>query len=133
MRPWQNPCPPIQKTEDLLIKYPSDDENNGIFSASWRGPSAVEDQYTLMSCSILLKYLTDFSVSPMQREFVEINDPYASKVNFTGNYSILIYCKLLNELITDFFYYARLSIVYVRILYPVYILSSKTYRKQNYL
>lgn len=70
----------MEKTENLVIKYPSDDESNGIFSAAWRGPSAVKDQYTLMSCSILLKYLTDFAVSPLEREFVEVEDPYASKV-----------------------------------------------------
>ncbi|KAI4464378.1 presequence protease [Holotrichia oblita] len=82
-RPWQNPCPPVEKSENIIIKYPSDDESNGIFSVSWRGPSAVKDQYTLMSCSILLKYLTDFTVSPLQKEFVEINDPYASKVVYS--------------------------------------------------
>ncbi|KRT80126.1 Peptidase [Oryctes borbonicus] len=82
-RPWQNPCPPVESSENVIIKYPSDDEKNGIFSAAWRGPSAVNDQYTLMSCSILLKYLTAFAVSPLQREFVEVNDPYASKVVYS--------------------------------------------------
>jgi Zn-dependent M16 (insulinase) family peptidase len=32
------------------------------------------------ACLILLRYLTDTSVSPLQKEFVETDDPYASKV-----------------------------------------------------
>ncbi|CAH0557668.1 unnamed protein product [Brassicogethes aeneus] len=79
-RPWQNPVPPIPESKDLVIKYPSDEENNGLFSMAWRGPSAVKDIYHLTASSLFLKYLTEFSVSPLPKEFVEIPDPYASKV-----------------------------------------------------
>lgn len=72
--------PPLPNSKDLVIKYPSDDENNGIFTAAWRGPSSVTDVYTVTTSYILLKYLTQTSVSPLQKEFVEISDPYASKV-----------------------------------------------------
>lgn len=34
---------------------------------------------------MLLRYLSDTSVSPLQREFVEIPDPYASMVSFNIN------------------------------------------------
>lgn len=64
-----------------MVHYPSDDESNGMVSVSWRGPSAVKDVYNLTACTILLKYLTDFSVAPLQKEFVEIEDPYASEVS----------------------------------------------------
>lgn len=73
--------PPLPASKDLVIKYPSDDESNGIFTAAWRGPSSVKDVYTLATSFTLLKYLTETSVSPLQKEFVEIPDPYASKVS----------------------------------------------------
>lgn len=67
----------------MEVYFPCDDEDNGLINVGWRGPSAVTELYDLTGCSILLKYLTDNSVSPLQREFVEINDPYASKVNYS--------------------------------------------------
>lgn len=47
---------------------------------AWRGPSAVNQVYDLLGCVVLLKYLTDTSISPLQKEFVEKSDPYASNV-----------------------------------------------------
>lgn len=80
-RPWQSPVPPLEKSSDLEIKYPADDESNGIFCVAWRGASAVRDQYTVTATALILKYLSDFSVSPLQKELVEIEDPYASEVS----------------------------------------------------
>lgn len=80
-RPWQNSCPPVEKSDDIIVKYPSDDESNGMVSVSWRGPSAVTELYSLSACTILLKYLTDFSVAPLQKQFIEIEDPFASSVS----------------------------------------------------
>lgn len=79
-RPWQSPVPPFTKSEDLIVKYPSDDESNGMAGTAWRGPSAVTEVYSFTACLVLLKYLTDTSVAPLQKEFVEIEDPYASSV-----------------------------------------------------
>lgn len=79
-RPWQSPVPPLLASVEKTVKYPSDDESNGLVNVAWRGPSAVSELYELNACSMLLKYMTDTSVSPLQREFVEIEDPYASDV-----------------------------------------------------
>lgn len=74
--------PPITEgSKDLVIKYPTDEESNGLFVMAWRGASCVKDLYTLTATMLLLKYLTEFSVSPLPTEFVEIEDPYASKVS----------------------------------------------------
>lgn len=81
VRPWQDPVPPLESCLDQEVCYPCDEENNGIVNIAWRGPSAVTEQYLINAVAIILKYLTDFSVSPLQKEFVEIPDPYASKVN----------------------------------------------------
>ncbi|XP_017774305.1 PREDICTED: uncharacterized protein C05D11.1-like [Nicrophorus vespilloides] len=97
-RPWETPVPPLESSKDLKVKYPSDDESNGLFGVAWRGPSAVKNQYGLNSTSILMKYLTDFAVSPLQKEFVEISDPYASKVvyNLCENSETCLYFLFQN-------------------------------------
>lgn len=80
-RPWQNPVPPLtNESKELVIKYPTDEESNGLFSMAWRGASSVKDLYTVTATNLLLKYLTEYSVSPLPKEFVEIEEPYASKI-----------------------------------------------------
>ncbi|KAG8279577.1 hypothetical protein J6590_101739, partial [Homalodisca vitripennis] len=80
-RPWQDPVPPLTESSDIEIKFPCDEEDNGMVYVGWRGPSAVTDLYKLAACSVLMKYLTDTSVSPLPKEFVEVSDPYCSKTN----------------------------------------------------
>ena len=95
-RPWQSPVPRLTKTVDLDVYYPCDDEDNGIVDVAWQGPSAVHEIYDLLGCTLLLKYLTDTSVSPLQKELVEIDDPYASDVGYCCcEYSVsLLYLEL---------------------------------------
>ncbi|XP_065172046.1 uncharacterized protein C05D11.1-like, partial [Atheta coriaria] len=83
IRPWQKPVPPFKTAEDLVVKYPSDEENNGMFGVAWRGPPAVGDQYALSAVGILMKYLSDLSISSLQKEFIEIPEPYASRVSYS--------------------------------------------------
>lgn len=80
-RPWQTPVAPLTESQDIKILYPSDEEDCGLVYIGYRGPNCVSDYMKLTACSILMRYLTDTSVSPLQREFVEIDDPYASKVS----------------------------------------------------
>ncbi|XP_046995924.1 uncharacterized protein C05D11.1-like isoform X1 [Schistocerca americana] len=82
-RPWQSPVPPLTESLDLEVPYPCDEEDHGMVYIAWRGPSAVKELYRMCACSVMLKYLTDTSVSPLQKEFVEIDDPYASKVGYS--------------------------------------------------
>ncbi|XP_076234685.1 uncharacterized protein C05D11.1 [Calliopsis andreniformis] len=90
-RPWQSPVPPLTENVDLDVYYPCDDEDNGGVDVAWRGPSAVNEIYDLTGCTLLLKYLTDTSVSPLQKDFVDIDDPYASNVAYSCcEYSISI-------------------------------------------
>ncbi|XP_071452193.1 uncharacterized protein C05D11.1-like [Hetaerina americana] len=82
-RPWQSPVPPLEKSGDLLIEFPNDDEDNGMVYVAWRGPSAVKELYKMCACSIILKYLTDTAVSPLQKAFVETPDPFANRVGYS--------------------------------------------------
>ncbi|PNF33802.1 Uncharacterized protein C05D11.1 [Cryptotermes secundus] len=97
-RPWQSPVPPLQESVDLKVPYPCDEEDNGMVYIAWRGPSAVKELYRMDACLILLRYLTDTPVSPLQKEFVETDDPYASKVSccLTENSESMLYLMFEN-------------------------------------
>ncbi|KAK6619201.1 hypothetical protein RUM44_003583 [Polyplax serrata] len=82
-RPWQTPVPPFTTSVDTMVLYPADCEDNGMVYIGWRGPSAVNQFYEMSACSTLLRYLTDTSISWLQKDFVEIDDPYASSVSFS--------------------------------------------------
>lgn len=82
-RPWQSPIEPLQVSKDIKILYPSDEEDCGIVHVAYRGPLAKTEHKTLTACSILMRYLADNSVSPLQRDLVEVEDPYASNANYS--------------------------------------------------
>ena len=46
----------------------------------FRGP-ACSDRYSLSALSVMLHYLTDTSIAPLQRELVEIPDPFCSDIS----------------------------------------------------
>lgn len=80
------------------IYYPCNDEDNGLVYIGWRGPSAISNRGDLLACTLLLKYLTDTSASPLQQEFVELEDPFASDVRFSlsENSESLLYLMFEN-------------------------------------
>ena len=41
----------------------------------------LQDQYTLTACAVLLEYLCDTVVAPLQRDMVEIEHPYCNRVS----------------------------------------------------
>lgn len=101
-RPWETPVPPLTESKDIKIVFPSDEEDFGLVNIGWRGPNCSNENLTLTACSILLRYLSDTSVSPLQRDFVEIEDPFASRVgyNITENLESLIYFLFENVPLT---------------------------------
>lgn len=98
IRPWTTPVPPLAQSQNIRIAYPSDEEDAGLVIVAWRGPMCTVDNLKLTACAVLMRYLADTSVSPLQREFVEIADPYASQVSFTitENLESLLYFTLEN-------------------------------------
>lgn len=78
-RPWQSVVPPLESKAELRVAFPSDDTDSGSVSISWRGPN-VCDQRTFVALQILWEYLTDSPVAPLQRELVEIDEPFCSSV-----------------------------------------------------
>lgn len=64
----------------------------------WRGPNSANDILTLTACSTLIRYLSETSVSPLQREMVEINDAYASNISYNviENFESTLYFSFEN-------------------------------------
>ncbi|XP_055378206.1 uncharacterized protein C05D11.1-like [Condylostylus longicornis] len=91
-KPWQTPVAPLTESHDIKILYPSDEEDCGLVYIGYRGPNCIHEYKKLMACNVLLRYLSDTPVSPLQREFVEIDDPFASKVSHSllENYESLL-------------------------------------------
>ncbi|XP_037047629.1 uncharacterized protein C05D11.1-like [Bradysia coprophila] len=82
VRPWQTPVASFNESVNKKVEYPADEEDCGLLSIGWRGPKCTTENLKLTSCSVLMRYLSDTSVSPLQREFVEIPDPFASQISF---------------------------------------------------
>ena len=70
----------------------------------------------MSACSTLLRYLTDTSISWLQKEFVEIDDPFASTVSI-----LLFYCSIKNCVFDFDFTLFRLHFPYKRIQYQYFI------------
>ncbi|XP_011145031.2 uncharacterized protein C05D11.1 [Harpegnathos saltator] len=101
-RPWQTPVAPLVKSVNLDVCYPCDDEDNGMVYIAWRGPSGVNELYDCLGCTLFAKYLTDTSVSPLQKEFVERDSPYASNVDYIQyNFSISTLCFMFENVPKD--------------------------------
>lgn len=98
VKPWQTLVPPMTDTKTFKIVYPSDEEDFGLVLIGWRGPKCTTENLKLTACNLLLRYLSDTSVSPLQREFIEIPDPYASQIswNIVENSESLLYFSFDN-------------------------------------
>lgn len=97
-RPWQDPIDPLAQSTNKRIVYPSDSEDCGIVHVGWRGPRCTTENFELTACSVLLRYLSETSASPLQHEMVEIPDPFASSVayNIVENSESMLYFSFQN-------------------------------------
>ena len=74
---------------------------------SRRCECSVQEFYKMSAIMVLMEYLTDTAVAPLQRDFVEVPDPYCSKVwrRFLGHHTVMmstllqspLRCTLLNQ------------------------------------
>jgi len=78
-RPWATPAPPLAAPARSDIAFPSDDEATGIVRVAWL-TFPFSDLYRRAAMEVLLVYLTDTSVSELQRAFVECDPPLAGGV-----------------------------------------------------
>ena len=64
----------------------------------------MQEQSRLAAVMILLEYLTDTAVAPLQRQFVELSDPYCSNVRFFQSVISLSFIINKWEMITVYVY-----------------------------
>jgi len=82
----------------LEIQFPSEDESRGTISIAWRGPK-YEERREWVFLKLLWHYLTDSAASPLQKAFVECEDPLCAGVHpadeiFTEGYHQLWFTEV---------------------------------------
>ena len=66
-----------------IVEFMEEDESMGEISVAWLGPSPT-DYLAGTALHILSAYLTTSATAPLQKEFVEIPEPYASYIGFNA-------------------------------------------------
>ena len=84
-----------------VVLFPSDDESRGTISMAWRGPTYAE-KYEWCLLTLLWAYLTDSAASPLQKLFVECDDPLCAGLSpasevFTEGYHQLWFHETNDE------------------------------------
>ena len=82
----------------LVIQFPSEDESRGTISIGWRGPT-YESRDKWAALLLLWEYLTDSPASPLQKAFVECDEPLCADVSpaneiFTQGYHQLWFTEV---------------------------------------
>ncbi|KAJ2964301.1 hypothetical protein NQZ79_g838 [Umbelopsis isabellina] len=98
-RPWVEspPVPKLAKSIEEIVFFPDEDESMGEVMLSWNGPECHE-YLELKAIDILNTYLTDSPVSVLQKEFVEIEDPLCTDIDFhiTDQLRSVLTCNITN-------------------------------------
>ena len=79
-RPWQSPIDPLQSSHSSRVTFPTSEEDSGSVIIAWRGPTA-RNRYHMSALEVLMEYLTATPVAPLQRDLVEIEEPFCSNIN----------------------------------------------------
>ena len=66
-RPWQSSIPSLAQHHLKEVLFPTSEEEDGMVRMAWHGPNAT-DRYRFTAMEILMEYLTDTPVAPLQRE-----------------------------------------------------------------
>ncbi|KAI8341775.1 Metalloenzyme, LuxS/M16 peptidase-like protein [Chlamydoabsidia padenii] len=82
-RPWfkTGVFPNLAGNVEETVLFPDEDESMGSVLLAWNGPGCHE-YLQLKALEVLNVYLTDSPVSVLQKEFVEIEDPLCTDVDF---------------------------------------------------
>ncbi|GJJ78971.1 presequence protease [Entomortierella parvispora] len=94
-RPWVDSpqAPLMSETTKTIVTFPSEDEDMGEVAINWFG-APITDFLTFQALDIVETYLTDSAVSVLQKEMVEIEDPYCTSVEFYTSQRIRTEIKL---------------------------------------
>ncbi|KAJ6263411.1 hypothetical protein Dda_1974 [Drechslerella dactyloides] len=80
-RPWIDSTPPplLKKSSKHLVEFPEKDESTGSVLVGYLGPSC-NDYREMAALDVLGSYLTGSSVAVLEKQMVEIADPYTTGV-----------------------------------------------------
>ncbi|KAI8093910.1 Metalloenzyme, LuxS/M16 peptidase-like protein, partial [Halteromyces radiatus] len=82
-RPWfkSGIFPDLKANVEETVLFPDEDESMGSVLLAWTGPLCHE-YFQLKAIKVLNAYLTESPVSVLQKEFVEIEEPLCTDVEF---------------------------------------------------
>ena len=80
VRPWSTISPSFVESSVLKVSFPSDEESVGSVNIGFRGPR-VENTHEIEGLQVLFQYLTDTTLAPLHKTFVECDEPYCSSVS----------------------------------------------------
>ncbi|KAI9276163.1 Metalloenzyme, LuxS/M16 peptidase-like protein [Sporodiniella umbellata] len=82
-RPWisTGDFPNLKEHIEETVLFADEDESSGTLMIAWNGPLSNE-HFVQKELEVLNAYLTDSSVSVLQKEFVEIEEPLCTDVDF---------------------------------------------------
>lgn len=88
-RPWVESStaelpPTIHTDKRERVQFPERDESVGEVSVTWVGPRA-NDFLTGLALEVLGVYLTESAVSPLYQEFVEVEEPACTDIDFASS------------------------------------------------
>ena len=92
-RPFAKEIPPFVKTVKSTVEFPCGEEDSGMVVIAWRGPK-YKEYLKVVAIQMLWEYLTDSSVSPVQLDFVETEDPLCCDVEFDLQEGLEDMCQL---------------------------------------
>lgn len=61
--------------------FPANNEDFGMVRIGFMGPSCITDYSKVLALVILIRYLANTAESPLRKSMIDIEDPFASKVN----------------------------------------------------
>ncbi|KAF3937642.1 hypothetical protein ABW19_dt0209549 [Dactylella cylindrospora] len=80
-RPWveSKPVPSLEESSIQVVEFPEKDESYGSVMVAFLGPSCISHR-DMAALEIVGTYLAGSSVSILEKQLVEIDDPYSSGV-----------------------------------------------------
>ncbi|KAK6102595.1 Peptidase M16 inactive domain family protein [Brugia pahangi] len=79
-KPFRNTMLVFTESQERQIVCPSEDEKLGTVEIAWIGPSNNYEE--LRKLEVLANYLSDTAASPLQQDFVQLDEQLASSVHF---------------------------------------------------
>lgn len=68
-------------TGSCIVHFPSNEENLGSIGFAWPG-AAAKDLFKVLTFHVIFKYLRETSSSPLYQKFVQVENPWATDIDY---------------------------------------------------